>query len=262
MKTWALLFLAAACLRAATISDTVGSAFGTGGKTITQPGTISYSAPGANVTASVNFGGASADANSNCGFMIDCSASAMASFSDAITIFGTSGILRAGINVQSGQDAGRGDSIFKFGSLVGASLGNQFDLLPACIFTVSRQQDFTAGIPTAISGRISVTASDTRPQDPFDGSSYAHATVGFDFFSVLSSAGQPISGFQYTSDSGTDYHVAGGTFFVSEPGTGWLLLAVLIASSLAAKAAMMRTTTTITTTATQFTSGSVGCLPD
>jgi hypothetical protein len=113
-------------------------------------------------------------------------------------------------------------------------LGNQH-FLPPCISTASCQQNFSAGEPIAISGHVDVFASDFNPQDPGEGSEEGQANVGFGSFSVLDSLGHPIIGFQYTSASGTNYSIAGGTFVTPEPATGTgVLPAVLIALSLAA----------------------------
>jgi hypothetical protein len=227
MKTASvLLFVASACLRATSISASIGSA--SLSQSIDHPGSLSFSAPGASADVGVDFGGASAEGNSNCGFVNDCSASAGASFSDAITIFGINGFLRASINAMGGENTGRADTRFAFGSFVGGTSGNQ-TFLPPCIFTGTCQQAFSAGIPTSISGQLTITAADIRPQDPFDGSSDAHAAVGFRNFSVLNELGQPLTGFRYTSDSLTDYHIAGGTFVAPEPATWPMMLVGLVA---------------------------------
>jgi hypothetical protein len=48
-------------------------------------------------------------------------------------------------------------------------------------------------------------------QNPQNGAGDASVTIAFRDFRVLDSGSQPISGFLYTSESGTDYGIAGGT---------------------------------------------------
>src|SRR5436190_393303 len=97
---------------------------------ISQPGTVSYSGPGANSSASVDFGRLSSAASANCGLGGDCSAFASASFTDAITIFGTDGILslNPGLFSSVNYDVQHATVRFSFGSssVVGAFVGTQF----------------------------------------------------------------------------------------------------------------------------------------
>jgi hypothetical protein len=48
-------------------------------------------------------------------------------------------------------------------------------------------------------------------------------------FSVLDVNGQPLSGFKYTSDSGTNYNIPGAVFVTPEPATVSLTITSLLA---------------------------------
>ena len=117
MKTWALLFLLSGCTGAATVSADVCYNF-TNCKAVGHPGDVSIMFPGGNAQASVDFSSASGHASSNCGFSSGCGGTADANFSDAITIYGTSGIIQAAVFSDSTVFFdGIADSPFRFGSL-------------------------------------------------------------------------------------------------------------------------------------------------
>jgi hypothetical protein len=88
------------------------------------PGSVSYSdGSGGSGTASVDFASAHVHAYSSCGNVINCAVNARADFSDAITIFGTTGFLEA--NIQSTSVAffgtGEANTDYQFGSFSGIS---------------------------------------------------------------------------------------------------------------------------------------------
>jgi len=193
---------------AATIFALAGPNNGQPSNSIGYAGNISYSTAGGVSEATVKFGSAFARAYSNCpSGSTYCGANAIASFSDAITILDADGILQANVQLLAFVSFADGfaASQFTFGSLSRYSQG-------------SFLQHFTAGNGLAFSGSVSVFASDFAPWDPIVGSEddRAHLTVDF---SVLNSNGQPLSGFRYSSDSGTDYKLAGGVFVAPEPTT-------------------------------------------
>ena len=201
MKTWALLFLASACLQGATISATATVAPGGVFQQINHPGTVSSFAPISVIvssTSTVAYGYLHAEAEANCGFVAFCSASAEAAFVDSITIYGTSGILQA--NVVDGASGGRTD--FSFGTIFGngGATGTTCDLQ----FPALCQQAFLPGAPIIISGQIILDAIDSDPQDTSFGAMFSLGMMSFSNFSVVDQQGNPITGFQYTSDSLTD----------------------------------------------------------
>jgi hypothetical protein len=210
---------------AATIGASVSTA-NQNGTAITQPGTItsSMTAPigGAQAEATVDFGSIYVFDNSNCGNASNCSAESYASFSDVLTILDASGFLQARPQLGAVRAFGDGDasSSFTFGSASGFFLDRYFGspCLPA-IASCTLQQVFTPGARIQLSGSASATASDFNPRDPNDGSETDWAQMGF-IFAALDNNGQPLTGFHYTSDSGHDYQLSGGTFVANpEPAT-------------------------------------------
>ena len=228
---------------AATISAMAGPQLvGQFGNSIWQPGTVYFIFPaptGSSIGhSSVSFSSAIVDAYSNCGSAANCGVFASAKFSDAITIFGRSGIIQADIEMSSVALFGDGisTSSFHFGNMAGSSSGSFYGGPGTCGMGIcSFQQSFAAGSKLLFSGDAYVIASDTAPQDPGTGSVDDRAKVIFSF-SVLDATGHPLSGFQFTSDSGTDYGLVGGVF-IPEPMTmvlapsGFLLLILLAAVS-------------------------------
>lgn len=167
MRISILLFVPLVSLlpsHAATISAMAGP------NTILQPGGVSYflAAPvgGVSARAGVQYGGASAEVDANCGFTSNyCGTTAEASFSDAITIFGMDGVLQASVLLNNVIVDGGTSSYFVFGSFSGALLNYQY-VPPGCCSSQPFQQSFTAGIGTAFSGRIEAFGEDRNPIDP------------------------------------------------------------------------------------------------
>jgi hypothetical protein len=200
-------------------------------QSITQPGSLSLSANapigGYSIMVTVGWGSYDLEGNANCGGTTVCDSTGNASFSDSITILDASGILRANSGINASRFEGLANSQFSFGSFHGSLLFPQYlgDICP-CL------QPFGAGQAVAFSGMGEAIARDVNPEDPNSGSDTAISQLGFTF-SVLNAQGQLISGFHYTSESGHDYGLAGGTFIapIPEPagyGVGGLVVLALI----------------------------------
>ncbi len=233
MKTWALLFLASGALSAASISGSVGSELGPPTQTIDHPGDISYSAPGASATAEGSFGSVGAFANSNCGFMNDCSAFGVAGFTDILVIYGTGGTLQFDVGTTTMEEEGAAEADFNFGPLGGIALGNVLSGAPCFEAYAPCQINFDDAVEIHISGRALARASDFRPQDPNFGSTFANAGMSFSGLLVLDQNGNSLAGkgFRYASASGTDYQIAGGIFVTPEPALWPVVLIGLLAGA-------------------------------
>jgi hypothetical protein len=179
-------------------------------QSITQPGSLSLFANAPigvySIMATVGWGSYDLEGNANCGGTTVCNSSGAAGFSDSITILDASGILRANSGINASRFEGLANSQFSFGSFHGWLLFPTYlgDMCP-CL------QPFGAGQAVAFSGMGRVIADDIAPMDPQNGSDTAISLLGFTF-SVLNAQGQPMSGFHYTSESGHDYGLIGGTF--------------------------------------------------
>jgi hypothetical protein len=174
---------------------------------ITNPGTAATLQDGTRSFATVSYGALDLFAGANCGGSSTCSTSGRAQFSDSITIFGTSGTLVADFTiVHLGHDEGFDEGRFDLGDYTGIFSGT---FCRGCESLV--HSTFTSGVPIGIFASGDVSATDFLPQDPQNGAGDARVTIAFSDFRVLDSANQPISGFRYTSESGTDYGIAGGT---------------------------------------------------
>jgi hypothetical protein len=192
--------------------------------TISHPGSVSFSRHGTQADAFISFGFASATTNANCGDLpvnSDCHAEAHAIFSDEITIFGVSGIIQA----QGVFTAGRLSDAEGFVDLmVGGSGAHNFICSSPCAISSA----FSSGVPFSIGAGAFAMADDLLPNDPNDGSSFATAQIRFSLLGVTNAAGEALTGFQYSSASGTPYVIPGGTF-VPEPasiGLGFVGLAL------------------------------------
>jgi hypothetical protein len=232
--------------RASTIPSISATALlGNGvGDTISQPGTLSfsfsgpisfnngtflYSGPGFyNASADASYGNVTANANAGCGgdevgnTGDICNGFAMAGFLDSITILnGSSGILSVTFSLTSAPfaDYGFASSEFSIGSTAAEILGLQ--ALSGCSnsSTCTIQQNFTAGVAVPFGADVEAIAQ--NPPVPGTESDFASAQLLS--IDVLSSAGQPITGFEYTTASQTPYAVNGGTFVAPEPAVAALV---------------------------------------
>ena len=174
---------------------------------ITHPGTAATLEDGTRSIATVSYGALDLFAGANCGGRSTCSASSLAQFADSITIFGTSGTLVADILiVHLSQDEGFDEGRFGLGDYTGIFSGSYCQGCASLVYST-----FASGVPIGIFAGGDVSATDFLPQDPQNGAGDASVTIAFRDFRVLDSGNQPISGFLYTSESGTDYGIAGGT---------------------------------------------------
>ena len=210
-------------------SSTITAQAGT--NIINQPGTVSFtfSAPqgSARAEVSVSFGSTFSFFDANCGGTNTCDVTGGASFSDTITIFGTSGTLQAALTVvHQRQDEGFIEGTFQLGTFHGA-FSNAF--CENCLPTAA--SGFSDGIPIMIGATTDGGARDFLPQDPLNGAGNAQSLIAFRNFGVIDASGQPLSGFRYVSESGTDYGIGGGVFVPDPSSTafaaGGLLLILL-----------------------------------
>jgi hypothetical protein len=174
---------------------------------ITYPGTAATLQDGTRSIATVSYGALDLFAGANCGGRSTCSASSRAQFLDSITIFGTSGTLIADfVIVHLSHDEGFDEGRFGLGDYTGIFSGSYCQGCASFVYST-----FASGVPIGIFAGGDVSATDFLPQDPQNGAGDASVTIAFRDFRVLDSGNQPISGFLYTSESGTDYGIAGGT---------------------------------------------------
>jgi hypothetical protein len=185
---------------------------------INHAGTVSYVSPApqgsARADVSVFFGSVFSSFNANCGGASICDIAGGGSFSDTITIFGTSGILQSALTVvHRRQDEAFVEGTFRLGTFRGI-FSNSF--CDNCVPTAT--SGFSDGVPIAIEANTDGEAMDFLPRDPQEGAGNAEGSIQFLNFGVFDASGHPLSGFRYASDSGTDYLIDGGVF-IPDPST-------------------------------------------
>ena len=141
-----------------------------GPNVISHPGTGTYTVPAVQgfttATVTESYGAMDLFADANCGGVSTCvSQGGNARFSDAITVFGTNGLLVADFTiVHFRQDEGFQQGGFALGTYLGVFSGT---FCQGCASLLSTP--FTAGVPIGISANGEVGATDFLPQDPQDG---------------------------------------------------------------------------------------------